>query len=103
MSIITKNIARTIADITFLAVPVIYVMAFITLEVAGKQLGFWGVLAVIMYGGLLVLGLTVISLIARCVFLYQNPLLRTWQQKLLVILTGLPFLASVLKWLVESV
>jgi hypothetical protein len=93
--------AKNIADMTFLAVIFIYVAAYITLEVARKQLGFWGVLAVIMYGGLVVLGLMIISLISRCVFLYQNPQLRTMPQKLLLLLTAFPFFSFLIKRLLE--
>jgi hypothetical protein len=57
---------------------------------------------VILYGGLAVLGLSVVSLVARSVLLYQHPSARTRSQKLLLSLTALPFLSFLLKILVEK-
>ncbi len=98
----TYQVIKTIADTALVAVPFGYVTIYVLLTLAKEELGFWGMLGVIMYGGLIIFGFSMISIIARGVLLYQHPSARTWQQKLLLSITALPALAFLLKVLVAK-
>jgi len=83
--------AKNMADAMFVLVILVYLGCFLFLMWREEELGFFELLAVILYSGMTILGLTVVSLVLRCVWLYRNPVARTRLQKWLLFLTTIPW------------
>lgn len=94
-----KNLlsAKNIADATFLLAILIYLGCYLLLFFWEQKLGFFEFLAVILYGGLSIAALSVVSLIARGVFLYKNPAARNSWQKVLFVVAAIPVGSLLLK------
>lgn len=88
--------AKNIADASLSLAMLLGLSGHLWLLWYGKELGFLELLAVLAYGGISILGLSVLSLLTRAVWLYRNPQARTWQQKGLLFLTALPGLGLIL-------
>jgi hypothetical protein len=89
--------AKNIADISFILAIAVYGGCFLLLSWLGKELGFFEVMAVVIYGAMTVVGLCAVSAIARSVLLYKYPAQRTRVQKVLLAITAIPFWNLILK------
>jgi hypothetical protein len=83
-------IAKNIADATFVLAISLYLACHLLLLLLEKNISFFETLAVILYGGLSVVVFSVISLIARAIFLYKNSTARNNAQKTLLLVSAIP-------------
>lgn len=91
--------AKNIADAALILAILVYAVMYATLALGAKSLDFLEMIAVLIYALWGTLAFSVISFIARGIYLYKNSAARNTAQKILIFIAAIPSFGLLLKTL----